>query len=836
MPINFQKRLDQAKIRAQAAAVGKTVEVYKEDLDHHNEKKDIESQEKEERPFYTMTETGMTTGGNPYDDPDFRKPAKEDDWAQKLADEQGAGGSFRKTRNKIQASNDFRRFGYEAGKKIAGYEKMYPDSYTDSVRSDKTAGLKREREVYQGSTFDKLRKRKQEIQQKVASQEITPAEAEESFENYRQGLFKEINIEKAGGFSGEFQGVGVMPEEAATGPRITGYVEDPKVEALETALETASKKEGLMPIGGIAAAEEQSDFQRDEENPAVKQMRDVQKKAAEGDPDAEKTRKELFEGKSKEETAMAKEELGNYYIGPGGYAINLDTVDASAERLANMSLLQHIPAHARAQMLASWGYIDQEDVDKSPDDPKISVAEIQAASAIAVIRATSEGTLANTKEQTRSAEVIKTGQYKNNTDLSTMNNDLQTKLKKMDIDWEDLKQHSVEIMHLNDLDLDEWKTEKGFKLRKEEMKDVRDHFAKEMTFKYKNITNVNGFKNAQLAQQGATNLMNYNLKSDAQQKAWLVNQHDMTMSRVTSLYDAGNPEAAMMVYQTLDPNTPVNITGFWKKLAKTSTFANPEVEKEFEKIYGEGGAKKGINNYVNAKIKLRTKFNKTTLNDDGYTELDRWVKDNQENNNFTERLGPVWSEMSDEQQNEVAGGYPAWKSEMISKAINYQMGQGEFRGVYNAMESNKIKITSGRTGEGVPKVETVQPLIDDDNLNESSVTKKVDQKKIKTKIEKANETMKGELARGNKDYTTKFGSAFRGPSSKIEALKLGEKEVTTGMLKFKRNKKFPMPLDELLKKPKALVKYLKNNIEYYKLLSPAAQFWVAQEAQNQKKL
>ena len=613
--------------------------------------------------------------------------------------------------------------------------------------------------------------------------------------------------------------------------------EDPELAGVRLVPGELSMEEPMGMLDDLRAETQAGEFEdvgRDEESPPVKQMRDVQKKAAEGDPDAEKTRKELFEGKSKEETAMAKEELGNYYIGPGGYAINLDTVDASAERLANMSLLQHIPAHAKAQMLASWGYIDQEDVDKSPDDPKISVAEIQAASAIAVIRATSEGTLANTKEQTRSAEVIKTGQYKNNTDLSTMNNDLQTKLKKMDIDWEDLKQHSVEIMHLNDLDLDEWKTEKGFKLRKEEMKDVRDHFAKEMTFKYKNITNVNGFKSAQLAQQGATNLMNYNLKSDAQQKAWLVNQHDMTMSRVTSLYDAGNPEAAMMVYQTLDPNTPVNITGFWKKLAKTSTFANPEVEKEFEKIYGEGGAKKGINNYVNAKIKLRTKFNKTTLNDDGYTELDRWVKDNQENNNFTERLGPVWSEMSDEQQNEVAGGYPAWKSEMISKAINYQMGQGEFRGVYNAMESNKIKITSGR--KGVPKVKTIQPLIDDDNLNESSVTKKVDQKKIKTKIEKANETMKGELARGNKNYTPKLGSAFRGPSSKIEALKLGKKEVTTGMLKFKRNKKFPMPLDELLKKPKALVKYLKNNIEYYKLLSPAAQFWVAQQAQNQKKL
>jgi len=298
MALNFYdditSRIARQRKQQMAASMGKTVEQMDQDSEYFDEIKAIDAEEKmdaeaeadadadagaaetaaneaayAERPWYKLTESGITTGGNPYDDPDFGKPAEGDDWAQKLADEQGAGDSWRKTSNQVQAGFDSGRFGHEAGKKVAGYEEMYPDSYKDSVRSDEMSGLQREREVYQGSTFDKLRRRKQEIQQKVASQEMTPAEAEESFENYRQGLFREINMEQAGP---EFQGVGVNPPEEAAEPRITGYVEDPEMEALEA----ASEKEGLMPIGDaeaqideMAAAGEQSDIQRDENNPAV---------------------------------------------------------------------------------------------------------------------------------------------------------------------------------------------------------------------------------------------------------------------------------------------------------------------------------------------------------------------------------------------------------------------------------------------------------------------------------------------------------------------------------------------------------------------------------------
>ena len=136
-----------------AASMGKTVEQMEQDSEYFNEIKAIEVQDKmdsesqadadadagaaetaaneaayAERPWYKLKESGITAGGNPYDDPNFGKPAKEDDWAQKVADELGEGDSFRETGKKVQAGFDSGRFGHEAGKKVAGYEEMYPES------------------------------------------------------------------------------------------------------------------------------------------------------------------------------------------------------------------------------------------------------------------------------------------------------------------------------------------------------------------------------------------------------------------------------------------------------------------------------------------------------------------------------------------------------------------------------------------------------------------------------------------------------------------------------------------------------------------------------------
>ena len=113
-----------------------------------------------------------------------------------------------------------------------------------------------------------------------------------------------------------------------------------------------------------------ADTQLAEDDPAVQEFKELNKKAVAGDKEAEEERAEIFEGMPKEEKAMAKEELGNYYIGPGGYAINLDKVDASLDREAQFKLLQYIPDHQKSTMLAKWGFLDPEDIKGMPDSPE----------------------------------------------------------------------------------------------------------------------------------------------------------------------------------------------------------------------------------------------------------------------------------------------------------------------------------------------------------------------------------------------------------------------------------------------------------------------------------
>ena len=86
---------------------------------------------------------------------------------------------------------------------------------------------------------------------------MTPDEAEEDYNAYRQGLIREINIEKAGP---EFQGVGVMPPQ-----------EQPPEEAPPEA--SGEDFEGFMPPE--AAAGEQADIQRDENDPAVQEFKAI---------------------------------------------------------------------------------------------------------------------------------------------------------------------------------------------------------------------------------------------------------------------------------------------------------------------------------------------------------------------------------------------------------------------------------------------------------------------------------------------------------------------------------------------------------------------------------
>ena len=425
----------------QASSVGMTVEQFKqmkEDKEYRDEIKAIEEEEQAgeqaaERPVFQEKQSWSNVGdpSDPaFDDPFFNRNKIETPLSQS-----GAHGDY-------------------TGEQEAAFEGMYPDRYKDSVKKDESFGVgrdesgvgSREREIYADTAFGKMKVRSMENQAKIRSGEMTPDEAEEDYNAYRQGLIREINIEKAGP---EFQGVGVMPPQ-----------EQPPEEAPPEA--SGEDFEGFMPPE--AAAGEQADIQRDENDPAVQEFKELNKKAVAGDKEAEEERAKIFEGMPKEEKAMAKEELGNYYIGPGGYAINLDKVDASLDREAQFKLLQMLPDHAKPYMLGEWGYIDKEDLKNMPESPEYHLEEMKLMKGLEKTRLEQEGLtkrkgmgVEGSKDvatiQTEAQKIMAKGKYANNVELQTMQDHASQTALKMNLDWQALKQSSVEMMAMNDREL-----------------------------------------------------------------------------------------------------------------------------------------------------------------------------------------------------------------------------------------------------------------------------------------------------------------------------------------------------------------------------------------------
>jgi hypothetical protein len=494
-------------------------------------------------------------------------------------------------------------------------------------------------------------------------------------------------------------------EESQNSPSLTP--EDPELAGVRTeGWLDSTTEEPMGMLDDLRAETQAGEFEgveRDENDPAVKEMKEVQ-----NNPEA---RKEIFKDMSKEETAMAKEEYGNYYIGPGGYAINLNKLGERKEqfrREAKFSMLQYIPDHAKPQMLASWGFIDQEDVDASPDDPKVQEQKIKVAGALAlqemvkeglisVANINSDGTFRNTKELTRSREEISKGQYQNNTDLATMNNAVKKEITGMGIEWNKVKLKADEVMHMDDNELKRWGIQFKGDMDMEQLHMVRDHFKKEMKFKYSKIRGIEKFQTAQLGQQGEQFKLTHGLKTTDQQQGWLVKQHTMMLQKAKQLLDNGNPTAAMMVYQAAGSDVEIDIPGYWKKQAKSSAFGNAKVGAAFSEMGFSTDNKNlntGINGFVNEKKSIRKKYNDDAIDEStGMTKLDSWVKLNERNRNFSkDPLGPAWSEMNSKEQEAYPGGRPAWKAVMVSKVLKFEIGQGIYGGVAKAMEGGKINI------------------------------------------------------------------------------------------------------------------------------------------------
>ena len=207
-----------------------------------------------------------------------------------------------------------------------------------------------------------------------------------------------------------------------------------------------------------------ADTQLAEDDPAVQEFKELNKKAVAGDKEAEEERAEIFEGMPKEEKAMAKEELGNYYIGPGGYAINLDTLDASAKRLEHMQLLQMLPDHAKTYMLGEWGYIDKEDIKNMPESSAYRMEEMKLIKGLEKTRLEEKGKterkemgVEGSKDvatiQTKAQKIMAAGKYANNIELQTMQDHASQTALKMNLDWQALKQSSVEMIAMDDREL-----------------------------------------------------------------------------------------------------------------------------------------------------------------------------------------------------------------------------------------------------------------------------------------------------------------------------------------------------------------------------------------------
>jgi len=143
-------------------------------------------------------------------------------------------------------------------------------------------------------------------------------------------------------------------------------------------------QENVQPKGILNLGEDgfaQSEKSYDEENPVQSEMKHLTKTIIEGTPkekkDALEFRKEAFAHLSPRETALAKEETGNYWIDPiSGVAINIDMIEADGKRKSNWLMLEKLPEHARPYFMAKFGYLDAEDVDGMPIDPKLKIAEM----------------------------------------------------------------------------------------------------------------------------------------------------------------------------------------------------------------------------------------------------------------------------------------------------------------------------------------------------------------------------------------------------------------------------------------------------------------------------
>ena len=185
------------------------------------------------------------------------------------------------------------------------------------------------------------------------------------------------------------------------------------------------------------------------------------------------------------------------------------------------------------------------------------------------------------------------------------------------------------------------------------------------------------------------------------------------MDQARLLLAEGQPEAAMMIFAEMGSDVSIDIDGYWKKHAKANTFGNAAVTNAFAAMgYSGTSLKTGINGYVREKIAKRKFYSSDKMDETtGKTNIDSWVEKNQDNRAFSQDpLGPSWSTMSPKEQQAYPGGWPSWRAQMVNKALNYEVGLGEYGRVHRAMKTGTAKTSLGNTsGDNKKKVVKTPP-------------------------------------------------------------------------------------------------------------------------------
>jgi hypothetical protein len=553
------------------------------------------------------------------------------------------------------------------------------------------------------------------------------------------GPYKTVQREEdIANYEGWLENQEVSPEGFHTGkekPRATSseeYLARPPVEDVAGENQMVQAEKGLMPIEDaeaqideIAAAGEQSDFQRDENDPAVKEMKESQTN--------DEVRKEVLKDVPKEEIAMVKEELGNYYIGPGGYAINLDKVESDSKRGANFLMLQHVPVHARSQMLANWGYIDQEDVDKLPDSPTVQVAKINADMELAKQTAANKTDLTKTDKVTQRAFGLSDREITARKELNTSNNTLKRELalsddefRKLDLEdknWRFMeKQELTAYMHNNGIDFDEKKLEV---LQSHQFAQINLGYS-QIRSKEKVEKNMLTFKNKQWGDQ-------YKIASKQEKRAMLLQEHTKGMDVINMAMDNGQLDlaAATAVQMGLPfiPNYKAYMTAH-AKASNTDSVVSAVLKKHFPDM--KAGVVAG--KYATYKDGLMKKYGSAAKDDVTPSALDLWIA-------ADPTRGTTWNDMGAPEK-EQYNSREHWRAVKITEAVSGDLRNSSYKQYHSAITNRTIDIDPS-------KKKTEGTTTEDKKVPEVAAVKVVPPKvktpaaKLKTQLNKLNKTFEG---------------------------------------------------------------------------------------------